>query len=190
MRTLLVTALLITLISTLHAQGRRYRFIGLTPGVQVDVLDPYYPVPAYNINVAPLVFQTPINTVTDFKVMTSAIYSYGGLQGISQAGLQVIFPRFFSGKERFSEKSQGWYLGPFVMGNRNFLDNYYDAAPGLEFGKYGEGKGAFALTFNIQAGASYRIQLNRENAIVPYVGINLGFGLWLKDQVSIRGGAI
>ncbi len=171
-------------------QGRRYRYIGLQPGAQLDVVTPYYPPEVIDINVIPLVFQTPINEVTDFKINTLASYRFEDEIRISRAGLQVVFPRFFSAKERFSEKSSGWYLGPLIAGRRDFFRNHYAVSPGLEFGRYNEPKGIFGWSFSLQGGCDYRINLSRGNQFVPFIGAQLAVGLWLKNGIAIRGGTI
>jgi hypothetical protein len=189
MRIFVTLTLLLIALST-FAQGRRYRFIGIQPGAQVDLTSPYYPPEVIDFNVIPIVFQTPINTVTDFKINSIASYRFEDEMRISRAGLQVVFPRFFTAKQRFSEKSSGWYLGPLIGGSRDFYRNHYAVSPGLELGRYSAADGAFAWSFSLQGGCDYRLNLNRSNAFVPFVGIQLGLGLWMKDAVAIRGGSI
>lgn len=181
---------LLLLAHTLFSQGRRYRFIGIQPGIQADVQSPYYPPEQLDINVIPLFFQTPINRVTDFKINTIASYRLSDQYRISRAGVQFVFPRYFEAKERFSEKSSGWHIGPLIGGTRNFFLNHYAITPGFELGRCSEAKGAFGWSFSLQAGVDYRIQLNQSNVFVPFIGLQLGLGLWFKDAVAIRGGTI
>jgi hypothetical protein len=169
---------------------KRYRFIGLMPGGTIDIIAPYYPIARYDINVVPFVFETPINTVTDFKFASIGIYRYGDSPRLSATGGQVVFPRYFKAKQRYSEKSKGWYLGPFVSGIRDFYRNLYAVSPGLEFGAVFEDKRRFALSLNVQAGGTYQFRLNRKNAIVPFAAINLGFGFWVKQKLYVRGGSV
>lgn len=186
----ILLAFLLIGVSTLQGQGRRYRYIGLQPGASLEIVDPYYPVESFDINVLPFVFQTPINTVTDFKLTTIGIYRYDDAPRLSAVGFEVVFPRFFKAKERFSEKSQGWYLAPLASGRRDFYRNLWETRGALEFGRYSEAKGAFAFTFNLQAGGAYQFHPNRKPSIVPYAGINLGIGFWVKQKVFVRGGSV
>lgn len=190
MRTFVLFSILLFATLLSHGQGKRYRYIGLMPGGSIAIAAPYYPIERFPINVIPLVFETPINTVTDFKFATIGMYVYGDRPRLSVVGGQVVFPRHFRTKERYSEKSSGWYLGPFVSGTRDFYRNLYSVSPGFELGKIFEDKRSFALSINLQAGASYQFRLNRKNAIVPFVGINLGFGFWVKQKLFVRGGSV
>ncbi|NQV53339.1 MAG: hypothetical protein HQ500_09155 [Flavobacteriales bacterium] len=189
MKSALLAALLCCITLASFAQ-KRYRYIGLMPGGAIDIIDPYYPIARYDINVVPFVFETPINTVTDIKCASIGIYRYGDSPRLSAVGGQLVFPRYFKAKQRYSEKSKGWYLGPFVSGTRDFYRNLYTASPGLEFGAIFEDKRSFALSLNIQAGGTYEFRLNRKNAMVPFVAINLGFGFWVKQKLYVRGGSV
>ncbi|MEQ9186807.1 MAG: hypothetical protein RLP15_03670 [Cryomorphaceae bacterium] len=190
MRTFVLFAILLFTCALSHGQNKRYRFIGLMPGGFLEIEAPYYPIERFTINVIPLVFEIPINTVTDFKFATIGMYEYGDQPRLSVVGGQLVFPRYFRAKERYSEKSSGWYLGPFISGSRDFYRNLYSVSPGLELGKIFEDKRSFALSINLQAGGTYQFRMNRKNAIVPFVGINLGFGFWIKQKLFVRGGSV
>ena len=190
MKKLSILFFLLTITLFGFAQGRRYKFIGLQPGAFAEVKSPYYPVTTFDINAVPFVIQTPINTVTDFKFTTVGIYRYPDAPRLSAVGFNLIFPRFFEAKERFSEKSSGWYLGPTLGTLRDFYRNFYDSKLGLEFGRYSNAEGMFGWTFNIQAGGAHQVHPNKPPRITPYLGVNLGMGLWLKQKVFVRGGSI
>lgn len=189
MRQIFLISILTGITIASFAQGRRFKFVGFQPGASIEIVDPYYPIESLDANVLPFVFQTPINTVTDFKLTTQAVYLYPNDPGLSAVGFNVIFPRFFRAKERFSEKSNGWYLGPLVGAQRDFDRNYWDTRAALEFGRYSDPKGIFTFNFNLIAGGAYQMHPHRAPRIVPYAGINLGFGFWVKQKVFVRGGS-
>ena len=171
-------------------QGRRYHYWGIQPGVVYGASAPYYPIDELNFNIAPLHFQTPINRVLDLKIVSQATYRYPESFAIASGGLQVVLPRYFKAKERFSEKSVGGYLGPAISAQRDFYRNYYGLAAALECGKVFTGTGGLSATINLQIGGTYQLYLNKGNDILPYVGLNLGVGFWNKNAVAIRGGSI
>lgn len=190
MRKLVFLLLILIIASSAEAQGRRYKLIGIQPGASMVYMDPLDPLSQIDINVVPIIFQIPINTVTDFKLATIGNYRYGGDSRISEVGFQVVFPRYFEGKERFSEKSMGWYLGPLVSGLRGFYSNLWEARAALEFGHYSEAKRGISFYYNLQAGGAYQVHPNKPPRIAPFAGINLGVGFWYKDKVALRGGSI
>jgi hypothetical protein len=182
--------LMIACATEIEAQGRRYRYIGLQPSINTTAVTLDFPPELINLNVAPLTFQTPINEVTDLKIWSLVNYKWKDVPRISSAGLQVVFPRYFKAKQRFSEKSKGWYLGPALGARRSFFTNQYHVFPGLEYGRTFSGEGIISANLSIQLGAEYNLNLNRSNSITPYAGIQLGFGIWVKESIAIRGGAI
>lgn len=187
----LLLVLLITASSTLAlAQGRRYRYIGLQPSLNAAIVNLDFPPKSMDFNVAPLTFQTPINEVTDFKILSIANYKWNDELRLSAVGLQVVFPRYFKAKQRFSEKSKGWYLGPSIGTRRSFYSNQYHVSPGLEYGRTFSGEGLLSANLSLQFGADYNIRINQTNTINPYAAVALGFGLWTKKAIAIRGGAI
>jgi hypothetical protein len=170
-------------------QGRRYRYIGIQPSAMIEFTSPYYPPAWYDFNLAPLVFETPINTVTDFKLHTQLMYRYPAPGGLSSVGVQLVFPRYFKAKQRFSETSKGWYLGPVIAGSRDFDRNLYHTDLGLEFGKMLFGDNVIGANLSIQAGAHYQWLFHKKNQIVPYAGVQIGLGGWFKQKLYFMGGS-
>lgn len=176
MRSIVVLLILFLVSFGSNAQNEFSYFVGIHPAVTVE---PFYEAGEFDVNIIPLVFQTPLSKRIDIRGTCYYTYHFGSSNGLADTGLEVTLPRFFRKKESKSEWSRGFYLAPSVGFGRNFLNEHntltVSAEPGYMF-KFNNG---FAVTLYGQIGGSHFNYSGPEpNEWKQHFGIKVNLGFW------------
>lgn len=169
----------IGLVAT-HAQNSHPYFIGLQPGITVE---PFYEDGEFDINLAPLVFETPINSYLDIRLTPIVNYHIGGEEeGISDVGLFIVFPVFLTKNQLVDEPPYGFFLGPVLGFGRNILNEHYTTTVALEPGYLFRTERSFTIALGCQFGASHFNYDSQPNEWMFHWGPKATFGFWLDKN--------
>lgn len=152
-------------------------FIGVQPSITKET---FYEKEDFDINIVPLVFQTPIGKIIDIRFTTLANYHFGSSEGFSDIGFQLIAPIYFKKKEKIKMPSHGFYIGPLIGFSRNLLYNHYTTTPAIEPGYLFKTSNRFSLSLGIQLGASHFNYDNEPNKWVSHFGFKINLGFWVN----------
>jgi hypothetical protein len=128
-------------------------FIGLNPSVTVE---PFYEKGELDVNIFPLVYQTPISKRIDFRV--SSIVNYGVRNSnstFSHLGFQAALPIFLKKKDIKLIPSKGLFVAPGFGVTRNLIEKHSNFGLWVEPGYNLLFDDNFAISFSAQFGATH-----------------------------------
>jgi len=160
------------------AQSRPW-FVGIQPGITKEK---FYAENEFDINIIPIVIQTPLIKRFDIRVVTLANYHFGDQSRFSDLGINVIAPYTFRIKENVLNRTHGFYLGPMIGASRNNLNRHNTLNLAGELGYMFEASKRFTLSLGVQYGRTYFDYDNSPSVWREHLAltkINLGF--WIGD---------
>jgi len=172
---LLFISLLITQ-SVFGQDDKRPNFWGVNPSVTVE---PFYEKGEFDINILPLIYQTPLTKRFDFRLISTlnlAVRNDGN--GISHVGLQAGLPMYFKAKESQTELSRGLFIAPIVSLGRNHLEQHNSLGLWVEPGYNLLFDNDFAMTFGLQFGGTYFPHEDGQTQWGNHFGVIIVFGKW------------
>lgn len=153
-------------------------FAGIQPGITKEK---FYDEDEFDINVFPLVLETPLVNNLDVRLVTLANYHFGGKQQFSDLGVNVILPYYFTTDKEKSPFPYGIYLGPMIGLSRNNLNDHNTVNLAAEAGYMFKADNRFTLSLSMQYGRTY-FDYDHSDPIwrehFALVKVNLGF--WLN----------
>ena len=121
------------------AQSKKPILLGIQPGITVE---PFYEQGELDINVFPLIFETPIGSRINIRLLPLINYHVGGeANGVSDVGIFTVFPVFFKEREDRVDRPYGFYIGPVVGFGRNLINDHYTTTLAAEPGYLFEARG-------------------------------------------------
>jgi hypothetical protein len=152
--------------------------LGIQPGITVE---PFYEEGELDVNVFPLLFETPIASRVNIKLSPIINYHIGGEEnGFSDIGIFTVFPVFFKARGKRTDRPYGIYIGPVLGFGRNLINKHYTTTLAIEPGYMFESKRRFSITLGIQFGASYFSYDANPNKWVFHWGPKITLGFWLN----------
>ena len=174
---IIIIGIIIIISSKSWAQEKIPVFVGIQPSITKEQ---FYDKDEFDINIIPLVLQIPLSNKFDLRLTTIGNYHFGGTEGFSDLGIQLVAPVFmFSKKEARNSKSFGVYLGPIVGFGRNLINDHYTTTVGIETGYMFRTEKHFTLSLGLQFGASYFSYDEQPNVWRNHFGFKLNLGFWL-----------
>jgi hypothetical protein len=180
MKQLILTIALPILICTVNTYGQSGIpvLLGVQPGITVE---PFYEEGELDINVFPLLVETPIGSRINIKLSPIVNYHIGGEKnGFSDIGIFTVFPVFFNERDKREDRPYGIYIGPVLGFGRNLINEHFTTTLAIEPGYMFESKRRFSLSLGIQFGASYFSYDAKPNKWVFHWGPKITFGFWLN----------
>ncbi len=160
------------------AQSRPW-FVGVQPGITKEK---FYMENEFDMNVIPIVVQTPLTKRFDLRQVTLVNYHFGEQNRFSDIGINVIAPYTFRTKENILDRTYGFYLGPMIGVSRNNLNMHNTLNLAGELGYMFEASKRFTLSLGVQYGRTY-FDYDRSPGVwrehLALTKINLGF--WVGD---------
>jgi len=177
-RGFLITIILLAIsIGDSLAQSKKPVLVGIQPSITVE---PFYEKGEFDVNVLPLIFETPIGSRMSIRLSPMANYHIGGTSnGISDIAFFTVLPVFFEKSESKESRLYGFYIGPVLGFGRNLLNDHYTSTIAIEPGYMFKAKKSFIITLGIQLGASYFSYDSQPNEWVFHWGPKITFGFWI-----------
>ena len=176
----IITAIVLLIISitNLYGQTKKSIYLGIQPSITVE---PFYEEGELDINVFPLIFETPISQRINLRIVPMVNYHIGGVEnGISDLSIFTVLPFFLKkNEENENVKPYGFYVGPVLGFGRNLINDHYTTTIALEPGYMWEAKKSFTITLGAQIGASYFGYDSKPNKWVLHWGPKVTFGFWI-----------
>jgi len=166
-------------VSQAYGQSKRAFFFGIQPAFTKEK---FYEKNEFDINVIPIVIQTPISNRMDLRFVSLANYHFGNREKFSDIGFQLLAPWNFTKKESISERTKGFYLAPVVGLGKNFVNYHYTTTVALEPGFTLSTDKRFSLAVGIQLGASYFSYDDGSDKLIDHFGVKVQLGLWNKSK--------
>jgi len=164
-------------INCISAQRKSsVNFIGLNPSITYE---PFYEKGELDINVFPLVYQTPLSKRIDIRV--SSIVNYGirnTNNSFSHLGFQTALPIFFKLKEEKNLPSGGLFIAPGFGVTRNLIEKHSNVGLWVEPGYNLLFDDNFAISFSAQFGATHFWYDNGDTKWGNHFGIKIIIGMW------------
>ncbi len=176
---LILVIVLIIGFSHLNAQDKRAIFIGIQPAFTKEK---FYEKNEFDINVIPIVIQTPISNRMDLRFVSLANYHFGNREKFSDIEFQLLAPWNFTKKETSTEKTKGFYLAPVLGFGKNLVNYHYTTTVALEPGFTLLTDKRFSLAVGIQLGASYFSYDDGSDKLIDHFGVKVQLGLWNKSK--------
>lgn len=174
-----VIIILVAYLGCTYGQSDKKIFLGIQPAITVE---PFYDEGELDINVFPLILETPISSRVNLRIAPIANYHLGGItNGFSDLSVFTVLPVFFRKTEDQNAKPFGFYIGPVLGFGRNIINNHYTTTLALEPGYMFEAKRSFTITLGVQFGASYFVYDSNPNKWTSHFGPKITFGFWLNS---------
>lgn len=178
-QTFFTTILFIVFTGNIFAQSNKSLFIGIQPSITVE---PFYEKGELDVNVFPLIIETPIGLRTNFRLAPIANYHFGGsTKGFSDIGLYTFLAIYFRKREIAASRPCGFYIGPVLGFGRNLINKHYTTTLAVEPGYMFEAKKSFTITLGIQFGSSYFSYDSKPNNWAFHWGPKVTFGFWFDS---------
>lgn len=184
MNRIIITILtLLTIYSVnLFGQTKRQLYIGVQPAITVE---PFYEEGELDLNVLPLIFETPINSRINLRISPIVNYHLGGVtNGFSDLSIFIVLPIFLKTNKDDNSIPYGFYLGPVVGFGRNLINNHYTTTLAVEPGYMFETKKRFTINLGIQFGGSYFSYDTEPKKWVFHWGPKVTFGIWIPGNTN------
>ena len=180
MKEIITTVILLCCISleAIYAQDKHPVFIGIQPAITVE---PFYEEGELDVNVFPLLIETPIGSRVTIKLSPLLNYHIGGEEnGISDVGLYVVFPVYIKKRETKSDLPYGFYVGPVLGFGRNLLNEHYTTTLAVEPGYFFKANKSFTVSLGLQFGGSYFSYDDNSSKWIFHWGPKIGLGFWVN----------
>lgn len=179
MRQVIISSIILFVVQIGNASGQSDKniFIGVQPGLTIE---PFYEKGEFDVNVFPLIFETPVGSRANIRLSPITNYHIGGsTAGFSDIGLYFVLPVFFKKNENKESKPYGFYVGPVLGFGRNLINNHYTTTIAIEPGYMFKAKKSFTIVIGVQFGASHFAYDLQPNKWFFHWGPKVTFGFWL-----------
>jgi hypothetical protein len=168
--------LFVVISNTLLGQERAPLLIGIQPGITKET---FYDTNEFDINVVPLMVQTPLTKKVDLRATVIANYRSGSNSGFSDLGIEFVLPYHFSKQDRLN-RSSGFYAGPVANLGRNIIADHYTVTLALEPGYLFKAEKNFTLALGMQIGSSFFGYDDLPNKWRSHFGTKVNLGFWVR----------
>ncbi len=175
---IVIISLCILLLGEVYGQSKNNVFIGIQPSITVE---PFYESGEFDLNILPLVFETPVDLRINIRFLPSANYHFGGeTSGFSDIGFFTVLPIYLKKTESVENQTYGFYIGPVLGFGRNLINHHYTSTVAVEPGFMFQAKKRFTINLGGQFGASYFAYDSQPNKWLSHFGAKVSLGFWLK----------
>jgi len=178
MRKLLIIILISILPVQLFCQETKPFLLGLNPAVTIE---PTYSAGSFDVNIFPLVFEYPVISNLDVRVITLFNYGFRNYgSALINVGAELSIPYYVNFSKNKPVVPSGFFVAAGSAFTRNIYYNHNNLSVFLEPGYNFSFNNSFALIIDLQFGKTYFFYDDSSSITGNHFGVKVILGWWFK----------